>query len=121
MHGEQSKIGVLVKLKVDDFSKTEDKMFQNFAMDLALHVAAFAPIYLGNEDVCPNYIKEQEEIFAKQLEFSGKSESILKGIVAGKIKNILLKFLFLNKVLSKMIKSLLGKCWKRFPKQFQAR
>lgn len=84
LHGEQSKIGVLVKLKVDDFSKTEDKMFQNFAMDLALHVAAFAPIYLGNEDVCPNYIKEQEEIFAKQLEFSGKSESILKGIVAGK-------------------------------------
>lgn len=86
LHGEQSKIGVLVKFKVDDFSKTEDKMFQNFAMDLALHVAAFAPIYLRNDDVCPNYIKEQEEIFAKQLEFSGKSESIVKGIVAGKIK-----------------------------------
>ncbi len=99
MHGEQSKIGVLVKLKVDDFSKTEDKMLQDFAMDLALHVAALAPIYLRNDDVCPNYIKEQEEIFAKQLELSGKSESIVKGIVAGKIKNILLKFLFLNKVL----------------------
>nr|WP_267916721.1 translation elongation factor Ts [Borreliella afzelii] len=86
LHGEQSKIGVLVKLKVDDFSKTEDKMLQDFAMDLALHVAALAPIYLRNDDVCPNYIKEQEEIFAKQLELSGKSESIVKGIVAGKIK-----------------------------------
>ncbi|WP_151073767.1 translation elongation factor Ts [Borreliella turdi] len=86
LHGEQSKIGVLVKLKVDDFSKTEDKMLQNFAMDLALHVAAFAPIYLKSDNVCPNYIKEQEEIFFKQLEFSGKSESIIKGIVAGKIK-----------------------------------
>ncbi len=86
LHGEQSKIGVLVKLKVDDFSKTEDKMFQDFAMDLALHVAAFAPVYLRNNDVCPNYIKEQEEIFTKQLESSGKPESIIKGIVAGKIK-----------------------------------
>ncbi|AGS66145.1 translation elongation factor Ts [Borreliella burgdorferi] len=86
LHGEQSKIGVLVKLKVNDFSKTEDKIFQNFAMDLALHVAAFAPVYLRNDDVCPNYIKEQEEIFTKQLESSGKPESIIKGIVAGKIK-----------------------------------
>lgn len=86
LHGEQSKIGVLVKLKVNDFSKTEDKIFKNFAMDLALHVAAFAPVYLRNDDVCPNYIKEQEEIFTKQLESSGKPESIIKGIVAGKIK-----------------------------------
>lgn len=68
-------------------------------MDLALHVAAFAPVYLRNDDVCPNYIKEQEEIFTKQLESSGKPESIIKGIVAGKIKNILLRFLFLSKVL----------------------
>ncbi|QFI14274.1 translation elongation factor Ts [Borrelia sp. CA_690] len=86
LHGEQSKIGVLVKLKVDDFSKAEEKMLQNFAMDLALHVAAFAPIYLKNDDACPNYIKEQEEIFAKQLESSGKPENIVKGIIEGKIK-----------------------------------
>lgn len=86
LHGEQSKIGVFIKLRVDDVSKIEDESLNNFAMDLALHVAAFAPIYLSVGDVCPNYLKEQEEVFIKQLEASGKPENVIKGIVSGKLK-----------------------------------
>ena len=86
LHGEQAKIGVFVKLRVDDASKVEDDRLSGLAMDLALHVAAFAPLYLSVDHICPDYIKEQEEVFTKQMESSGKSESIVKGIVAGKLK-----------------------------------
>ncbi|AAX17463.1 translation elongation factor Ts [Borrelia turicatae] len=86
LHGEQSKIGVFIKLKVDDVLKMEDESLNNLAMDLALHVAAFAPLYLSVGDICSNYIKEQEEMFTKQMEASGKSEAVIKGIVSGKLK-----------------------------------
>ncbi|WKC57704.1 translation elongation factor Ts [Borrelia sp. P9F1] len=86
LHGEQSKIGVFVKLRVDDASKVEDERLNNLAMDLALHVAAFAPLYLCVDNICPDYIKEQEEMFIKQMENSGKPENIVKGIVSGKLK-----------------------------------
>ncbi|APR65265.1 elongation factor Ts [Borrelia anserina] len=86
LHGEQSKIGVFVKLKVDDVLKIGDKNLNGLAMDLALHIAAFAPLYLSVSDICPNYIKEQEEIFVKQIQASGKPENVIKGIVSGKLK-----------------------------------
>ncbi|UER67330.1 translation elongation factor Ts [Borrelia sp. BU AG58] len=86
LHGEQSKIGVFVKLRVDDASKIRDERLNCLAMDLALHVAAFFPLYLSVDDICPDYVKEQEEVFIKQMESSGKPESIVKGIVAGKVK-----------------------------------
>ncbi|AYE36019.1 translation elongation factor Ts [Borrelia turcica IST7] len=86
LHGEQSKIGVFVKLRVDDAVKIGDERLNGLAMDLALHVAAFAPLYLSVDNICPDYIKEQEEVFIKQMENSGKPENIIKGIVSGKLK-----------------------------------
>ncbi|QMU98931.1 elongation factor Ts [Borrelia sp. A-FGy1] len=86
LHGEQSKIGVFVKLRVDNSLKIGDERLNRLAMDLALHVAAFAPIYLSVDSICPNYIKEQEEIFINQVKNSGKSENVIKGIVSGKLK-----------------------------------
>ncbi|AWG42518.1 translation elongation factor Ts [Candidatus Borreliella tachyglossi] len=86
LHGEQSKIGVFVKLRVDDVSKIENENLNSLAMDLALHVAAFAPLYLDVDSICPNYVKDQEEVFIRQMEASGKPADIIKGIVSGKLK-----------------------------------
>ncbi|WP_024655663.1 translation elongation factor Ts [Borrelia hispanica] len=86
LHGDQSKIGVFVKFKIDDVLKMQDEKLNNFAMDLALHVAAFSPLYLSVNDICLNYIKEQEEIFMRQMESSGKPENVVKGIISGKLK-----------------------------------
>ncbi|AFI30907.1 translation elongation factor Ts [Borrelia crocidurae] len=86
LHGDHSKIGVFVKFKIDDILKIQDEKLNNFAMDLALHVAAFSPLYLSVNDVCLNYIKEQEEIFMRQMESSGKPENVVKGIISGKLK-----------------------------------
>ncbi|BCR21565.1 translation elongation factor Ts [Borrelia sp. HM] len=101
LHGEQSRIGVFVKLKVDDVSKVGDDRLGNLAMDLALHIAAFAPHYLNVNDVCPDYVKEQEEVFIKQLENSGKPENVIKGIVSGKLKKHLGEIVLLEQLFVK--------------------
>ncbi|BCR20735.1 translation elongation factor Ts [Borrelia miyamotoi] len=101
LHGEQSKIGVFIKLKVDNVLKIEDERLNSLAMDLALHVAAFAPLYLSVNDICPTYVKEQEEIFMKQLEVGGKPENVIKGIVSGKLKKHLREIVLLEQLFVK--------------------
>jgi elongation factor Ts len=84
IHGE-GKIGVIVKIKVSDPALKENEKVKETAFDLALHAAAFAPLYLSGNDVDNVYLKEQEEIFMKQAEKLGKPENVIKGIVKGKI------------------------------------
>jgi elongation factor Ts len=66
------------------------------AFNLALHVAAFAPSYLATEKVDPAYIKEQEEIFTKQAQNTGKPENVLQGIIKGKLSKHLSEICFLE-------------------------
>jgi len=84
IHGE-GRIGVIVKLKLSDPSLGDNEQVKKTAFDLALHVAAFSPLYLNRDAVDPAYLKEQEEIFIKQAEKLGKPENVIQGIVKGKI------------------------------------
>jgi len=66
------------------------------AFDLTLHTAAFAPQYLGRDQVPASYLAEQEAIFRKQAESLGKPENVLKGIVQGKLNKHLADVCFLE-------------------------
>jgi elongation factor Ts len=84
IHGE-GRIGVIVKLKVDNPALKHNQMVKEKCFDLALHIAAYAPLFLSKENVPEDYIKEQEEIFLKQAKNLGKPEKVLNGIVKGKL------------------------------------
>jgi elongation factor Ts len=66
IHGDGS-IGVAVKLGAagNVFEKQEVK---DFAFTIALHIAAFNPAALSRDKLDGAYLKEQEEIFRKQME-----------------------------------------------------
>ncbi|MDR3147369.1 MAG: translation elongation factor Ts [Treponema sp.] len=67
IHGDGN-IGVVVKLgsdKADLFTKQEAR---DFAFTIALHIAAFNPMALSHDKIGGAYLKEQEEIFRKQME-----------------------------------------------------
>jgi elongation factor Ts len=99
IHGE-GVIGVAVALNADkpDVFKNEDA--QTFARNLAMHVAAFNPSALNADGIKPEQLKEQEEIFRKQMEgdekLKGKPEKVLEGILNGKIKKYLADVCFLD-------------------------
>ncbi len=57
--------------------------------DCALHAAAFAPLFLSRDKVSPAFLKEQEEIFAKQAEKLGKPANVTQGIIKGKVTKML--------------------------------
>jgi elongation factor Ts len=95
IHGE-GKIGVLVKATVDSDALLSNDDVKSFVFDCALHIAAFNPLYLTREDVDPEYLKEQEEIFTTQAENLGKPEKVVAGIVKGKLNKHLSEIVMLE-------------------------
>jgi elongation factor Ts len=96
VHGEEGKIGVLLRFALADATLRENPRVQEVTFDLALHAAAFAPTFLSRDKVPGEYAKEQEEIFAKQAASLGKPENVLKGIVQGKVNKHLSEICFLE-------------------------
>ena len=95
IHGE-GRIGVLLKFCLSDESLKDNPRLKETAFDLALHAAAFAPLYLSRERIEETYLKEQEEIFLKQAQNLGKPEKVLKGIVQGKLNKHMAEICFVD-------------------------
>jgi elongation factor Ts len=78
-----NKIGVLVEVDCQtDFVARNDK-FVEFARDLALHIAAAAPIAISDEEV-PAEDREREERIAVE-QAADRPENVRERIVSGKL------------------------------------
>lgn len=80
------KLGVLVEVncETDFVAKNED--FQEFAKNIAMHIAATGPVGINPEDVPPEVIEKEKEIYRAQVLEMGKPENIVEKIVEGKLK-----------------------------------
>jgi elongation factor Ts len=89
-------IGVLVEINSEtDFVARSDK-FQEFAREVALHVAASAPLYVSEEDV-PDEDREREmRIFREQAAGDGKPEEVQQKIAEGRMRKWLEEVVLLN-------------------------
>jgi elongation factor Ts len=67
IHGDGN-IGVVVKMGSDKGEVFQKEEVKALAFNLALHIAAFNPLALDRSKIDPAFIKEQEEIFRKQME-----------------------------------------------------
>ena len=88
IHGDGA-IGVVVRAAAENFSAEA----KEFIFTLALHVAAFNPMALDQTKVDQGWLKEQEEIFRKQMEqdeaMKGKPANVLENILKGKVSKFL--------------------------------
>lgn len=95
-----NKIGVLLEIncETDFVARTED--FNRFCQDIALHIAAAAPTYLGPEHIPAEILDKEREIYLAQLEAdpkdAGKPKEIKDKIIQGRID----KFIAENCLLS---------------------
>ena len=80
-----SKLGVMVEVdcETDFVAKTDD--FQNFAKEIAMHVAAMSPVAVCRADVPEDLVARESEIYKKQAMDSGKPEEIAEKMVSGKL------------------------------------
>jgi elongation factor Ts len=92
IHGDGA-IGVIVKIGADKAEALKNEDVKAFAFNIALHIAAFNPVALSREKIDPAWLKEQEEIFRKQMEgdesLKSKPANVLEGILKGKISKFL--------------------------------
>ena len=79
------KIGVLVEVncETDFVARTPD--FQSLVKDIAMHIAASNPKFVGREEVTPEVLERERAIYADQAAASGKPPAVVEKIVAGKL------------------------------------
>ncbi|MHB1361913.1 MAG: translation elongation factor Ts [Thermoleophilia bacterium] len=79
------KIGVLVEVNSEtDFVARNDD-FKAFVHDIAMHIAAAAPLYISREDVPPVVVDAELAIYKDQARATGKPDNILEKIATGKL------------------------------------
>ena len=79
------KIGVLLELNCEsDFvARTDD--FQELLKDIAMHIAAVDPRYVGKDEVTPEDIEKEKEIYRAQAAATGKPANIIEKMLEGKM------------------------------------
>ena len=80
-----SRLGVLIEVncETDFVARTDD--FQDFARDVAMHIAAEGPIAVRREDVDADVVAKEKEIYVEQAKNEGKPDNIAEKIVEGKL------------------------------------
>ena len=90
------KIGVLIELNCEsDFvARTED--FQELLKDIAMHIAAVDPRYVGKDEVTPEDIDREKEIYRAQAAATGKPANIIEKMLEGKLAKFYEEFCLLD-------------------------
>lgn len=80
-----NKIGVMVEVncETDFVAKNED--FQEFVKNIAMHIAATNPAAICREEIDPEIVRKEREIYLEQARGQNKPDNILERIVDGKL------------------------------------
>lgn len=80
------KIGVLAEFGFEKAETAEAEAFKTFAHDVALQIAAAAPICAVREDVPADVVAHEKEIYMAQAAESGKPEAIQEKMAIGRLE-----------------------------------
>lgn len=80
------RIGVLLEVNCETDFVGRGDAFQELVRNICMHIAAVNPQWVDDSEIPEATLKKQEEIFAAQMENSGKPAAIIGRIVEGKIK-----------------------------------
>jgi elongation factor Ts len=90
------KLGVMVEVncETDFVAKNED--FQEFARNMAMHIAASNPLGITPEDIPQEIINKEMEIYRAQAKELGKPDNIVDKIAEGKLNKFIKDNCLLN-------------------------
>src|ERR1700741_2705734 len=80
------KIGVIVEVNCESDFVARTEAFQQLCHDIAMHIAAVDPRYFRREDVTPEMLEREREIYAAQARATGKPDPVIQKIVTGKME-----------------------------------
>lgn len=92
------RVGVLVEVDCETDFVARNHDFVAFAKDVALHIAASGPEYVGEEDVPEEARVAELRVLEEQAAGSGKPEEVRKKIAEGRLRKWLEEVVLLNQV-----------------------
>lgn len=84
IHGE-GRIGVLVEVNSETDFVSRNEKFQEFVKDIALHIAAAAPLAVRKEELDADLIEKERQILRAKAIEEGKKPEFVDKIVDGQI------------------------------------
>ncbi|MBX4187136.1 MAG: elongation factor Ts, partial [Candidatus Doudnabacteria bacterium] len=78
------KVGVLLEVNCETDFVGRNEAFKQLAQEIALHIAAAAPMYVSREEVPASAIENEKQIYAEQTK--GKPANMQDQILAGKLE-----------------------------------
>jgi elongation factor Ts len=81
-----SRIGVLVELNCETDFVARTGEFQTFGRDIAMQIAATAPLGVKREDVPLELVEKERAVFRTQALEQKKPENVIEKIVEGKLE-----------------------------------
>ena len=81
-----NKIGVLVEVNCETDFVARTEQFQLLAKDISMQIAASNPLYVKREDIPPEVINKEKEIYINQAKESGKTGNVIEKIADGKME-----------------------------------
>ncbi|MEN6624849.1 MAG: translation elongation factor Ts [Candidatus Sumerlaeia bacterium] len=79
------KLGVLIQLEADSADALKSEAVQQLGRDLAMQVAAAAPVCIDRASVPADVLAREKAIYTDQVKMEGKPEKIWDKIVEGKM------------------------------------
>jgi elongation factor Ts len=95
------KIGVLVEVQCETDFVARNDAFQQLARDLAMHIAAAAPVALDAESIPAELVERERAVYAEQVRQEGKPESMHEKIVEGKLRKFYQESTLLDQIFVK--------------------
>lgn len=80
------KIGVLVEVNCESDFVARTEQFQQLCHEIAMHIAALDPRFVRREEVTPEILQREREIYSAQARATGKPEPVIEKIVNGKME-----------------------------------
>lgn len=80
------KLGVMVEVNCESDFVAKNDAFQEFARNIAMHIAASNPLGVKAEDIAAEVVAKEKEIYTAQARETGKPEKVIEKIVEGKLK-----------------------------------
>jgi len=81
-----SKLGVMLELNCETDFVAQNDDFKELSKNIVMHIAALSPLYTSREDVDPDILEKEKEIYITQAKNSGKPEKVWDKIVTGRME-----------------------------------
>ena len=93
-----NRIGVLVEVNCEtDFVARTDE-FQALVRNLAMHIAAAAPLGVSRDDISADLVAKERELFKAQALEEGKPAAVVDKIVQGRIEKFFAEAALLDQI-----------------------